>query len=349
LSGYCDVSVHNNAKTTRADRSLREGIQAQLRLLAHLAGVLWKWRPGIVHIHTCSEFTFWRNGLDVLLSKLFGKRVLLHIHGARFHEFLGSLSPLRAWIARRILSAADRVIVLGKVWEERLAGWCATENIVIVPNGVLIPADGRQEHAPGCSIVCVANYERRKGLEDLVRAAALVQPPAPVRLTLLGTEVDAGYRQHLERVAIELGIGERVSIPGPVPFDQVARHFQSADVFSLPSYNEGLPMALLEAMANGLPVVATRVGAIPEVVQEGVEGYLYEPGDVPALAAFLERLLSDPAMARRMGACSRNRVAQEFGVEAMAGRIFELYQEVLPPGTGIRARLHHAVGNNYGF
>ena len=236
LRSRCDVAVVNNAKTTPSDRTLLQGIAAQWRLLARLCRVLWQWRPDIVHIHTCSDFTFWRNGLDVMLAKLFGSQVLLHIHGGRFHEFLGGLATGRAHLARLILARADRVIVLGKLWEERLADWCPPGRMALVPNGVFIPADGPSPGADTAGgIVCVANYDRRKGLEDLIRAVARMQVARPVRLTLLGPEVEPGYREVLERLAVEVGIRDRLDMPGAVRFEEVARYFKAAEVFCLPS------------------------------------------------------------------------------------------------------------------
>lgn len=329
LGDRCRIIVHNNAKTTPVDRTLMQGVQAQCRLLARLWRTLNQWRPSIVHIHTCSEFAFWRNGLDLLLVKLFCRAVVLHIHGARFHEFLGLLGPAKAWLARVIFERADCVVVLGKVWEQRLGGWCGPQQLVIVPNGVFVPTEDRSVNRVSAGkIICLANYERRKGLEDLIRAVAAVRA-TPVSLLLLGSEAEPGYRQFLERLSVELGIRDRVSMPGPVPFDQIGKYLQEADVFCLPSHNEGLPMALLEAMAYGLPVVVTRVGAIPEAVNDGVEGCLYEAGDVGALTACLDRLLSDPDFAKRMGDNARGRAARDFSVDAMAAQIFNIYVRLL--------------------
>lgn len=331
LQPRCEVTVLNNVKTTAADRTLIEGIGAQLRLVRSLLGIVRRRRPQIVHIHTCSYFTFWRNGLDATLAKLLGCRVVLHIHGAQFHEFLEALGAGKAYLARAVLGRADRVIVLGKVWADRLAPWCAREKLALVPNGVPVPAEaaacGGKEAA---HIVCVANYERRKGQEDLLRAVASLPAERAVRLTLLGAELEAGFRQHLEQLAAELGIADRTAVPGPVNPEDVARYYRDADLFCLPSYNEGLPMAMLEAMAHGLPVVATRVGAIPEAVSDGVEGRLYPAGDVTALADCLRELLDEHGPARRMGQAARARVGREYSIEAMADRVFDVYRQLLP-------------------
>lgn len=341
LQSDCETRVFSSAKTTPVDRSLLQAVGAQLRLIGRLALVLWRWRPAIVHIHTCSNFTFWRNGLDLMLARCFGCKTVLHIHGARFHQFLGGLGAVRAGLARVVLGGASRVIVLGQAWRERLAPWCRAESLVVVANGVAVPANalGPSDDAVA-HIVCVANYEPRKGLHDLIRAAAeLPADGRPWRISFLGADLDQAYQRSLRQLAKDLGVEDRVSLPGPVAAAQVADWLRSAYLFCLPSYDEGLPMSMLEAMGHALPVVATSVGAIPEAVDEGVEAFLYPPGDVAALAAALTRLLESPELARRMGESGHRRAALNYSAQSMAQRVFEVYQQMLGGGFTPAARL----------
>ncbi len=325
LAPRLELRVLNNVKTTARDRSLLQGIGAQLRLLARLGWQCLAWRPAVVHIHTCSWFTFWRNGVDVLLARLLLRRVVLHIHGAQFHHFLGGLTGTSAWFARRLLRAAQRVIVLGEGWRDVLSGWVDPVRIAVVPNGV--PSGGQVEPSPTgpFRIICLANYEVRKGQEDLLRVVARLDAARPVRLELLGFEAEPGRRQALLDLAAELGLAH-VDIPGPVTGKDKEARLAAAHCFCLPSYDEGLPMSMLEAMAIGLPVVATRVGAIPEAVDEVREGLLFEPGDVDALATHLQRLIDDPAAARAIGAAGRARLMRDFSLERSAELVFEVYR-----------------------
>jgi len=323
-----ELRVLNNVKTTAADRSLWQGIAAQLRLLWQLARLCLGWRPQVVHIHTCSWFTFWRNSVDVLLARLLGRPVVLHIHGAQFHKFLASLSPPAAFMARRVFGLASRVVVLGEQWKALLDQWAAPAKVRVVPNGVPVAEPLAADPGGDFGIVCLANYELRKGQADLLRALAGLQGGRGVRLQLLGFESEPGQRQALLDLAAELGIAERVDIPGPVTGDDKERRFRSARCFCLPSYDEGLPMAMLEAMAMGMPVVVTAVGAIPEALVDGAEGLIYPAGEVAALAAHLQALLDDPERCRVLGEAGRKRLICDFSLERSADLLRAVYAEL---------------------
>lgn len=325
LSAHHEVRVVNNRKTTAPDRSLWQGIAAQLKLLGHFVGEIRRFRPDVVQIHTCSYNTFWRNGLDVLLARLLGRRVVLHIHGAMFHTFLDGLSHPRARLARLVFRLSHRVIALGEQWHTVLAPWAGADKVAVVPNGVPVPEQAIDLASRPPHILCFANYERRKGQADLLQALAGLGRE-DVRLSLYGFESEAGERQRLETLADELGLAGQVSIPGPVTGADKDAAVAEASLFVLPSYDEGLPMAMLEAMAAGLPVIVTRVGAIPEAVVDDAEGLIYEAGDIATLRQHLERLLSDPERAAAIAGAGRQRVIDEFSLARSTELLERVYQ-----------------------
>ena len=164
-----------------------------------------------------------------------------------------------------------------------------------------------------------------KGQRELL--AALAQLP-DAHAVLVGADLERGgaYQRELERHAEELGVRERVVFAGRR--DDAAAVLAELDVLVLPSWTEGLPLVVLEAMARRRPVVATPVGGTPEVVVEGETGLLVPPRDPDALAAALGRLLADADLRRRMGEAGYRRVAERFSADAMAARVLELYDEV---------------------
>lgn len=337
FAGQVEVRVLNNVKTTGADRHLWQGVAAQLRLIGGLIRGCLGWRPDLVHIHTCSWFTFWRNAIDLVLARLIGRRVVLHIHGGQFRAFLTSLTPIRAWLARRLLGRCEQVIVLGEGWKGLLDQWTDPRRVVVAPNGVAVPpmpvSSGSGDGT--FRIICLANYDPAKGQADLLRAVAQLHQRTssktdqrPLLVELPGYETAPGQRQALLDLAIELGIADQVRIPGLVTGTAKEARLRNADCFCLPSYDEGLPMSMLEAMALGLPVVVTRVGAIPEAVREGVEGHLFEPGDVAALARHLHTLRDDPALAHATGRAGRARVERDFSLDRSAARLLEIYRAI---------------------
>jgi glycosyltransferase involved in cell wall biosynthesis len=328
LGASYEVRVLNNVKTTPPGRTLLAGVWAQAVLLARLLRELSLWRPALVHLHTCSDLTFWRSALDLLLARLFLRRVVLHVHGGRFVRFLEGLGAGLRAVARFVLHSSDRVVVLGEEWERALRPWCRPDRVVVVPNGVRVPTPAPLRDLPAPRVLCVAALHPDKGQRDLLRALARSEVPPEATVTFLGDEAAPGEREELSALARTLMLEGRVSAPGVARGASLDRYLAQAEVFCLPSYYEGLPMAVLEAMAAGLPVVVSRVGSIPDVVRDGLDGYLFEPGDVPVLAERLSRLLRDPERARAMGAAARARVAERFSLERAEERVRAVYEDL---------------------
>jgi glycosyltransferase involved in cell wall biosynthesis len=205
-----------------------------------------------------------------------------------------------------------------------------SSRVHVVPNAVDVVAleaavsDELPDGLPGGTgalVVCAARLEAVKGVEYLLRAMVLV-PGA--RLAVIG---DGSQRNRLATLISDLEIADRVALLGYMP--QIAPLLAAADVVALPSLSEGLPMAALEAMALGRPVVATRVGGVPEAVEDGVTGLLVAPAEPKALAMAIQSLLDDPVRAERMGALARERVIRCFSVEHMAAEYVRVVSELV--------------------
>jgi glycosyltransferase involved in cell wall biosynthesis len=176
-----------------------------------------------------------------------------------------------------------------------------------------------------CLIGTVGRLTPVKGLSYLLQSVSiLLRQRANVRLLIVG---DGVIRKDLETQARDLGISENVVFLGHR--EDTDELLQALDIFVLPSLSEGIPMALLEAMAASRAVVASRVGGIPEIVEDGVEGFLVEPMDVTQLAENCGRLIESPEIAMKMGEQARKRVMQEFSAAAMADRVAALYKELV--------------------
>ncbi len=141
---------------------------------------------------------------------------------------------------------------------------------------------------------------------------------------------DGPERERLEALAAELGFGERVTFTGVVSQDEARELYRGSDLFCLPSLAEGLPAVLMEAMACGLPVVSTRIDAIPELVVDGESGLLVEPGDSAGLRAALERLTGDPKLRAALGAAGRRRVAERHELGRQADQLADLLRNPPP-------------------
>ena len=232
-------------------------------------------------------------------------------------------APLLAALGRLTARLADVVIAPSRATAEELRRDYGAGEVVVIPNGVALPASaagpaGGHGHPGGPVIAFAGRLRTRKAAAVLVSAMPRVLERIPgCRLMLLGGgEQEAAIGALVRR----LGIGQSLELPGILPRAEVVRRLAGADVFCLPSTYEGMPLAILEAMSLGLPVVATAVSGNPEAVEHGVTGLLVPPESATALADALVTLLADPELRLRMGEAGRRRVEELFAIERGADR-----------------------------
>ena len=176
-------------------------------------------------------------------------------------------------------------------------------------------------------LICVGRLVHHKGHAVLLEAVAeLERAGVPVRAIVVG---DGPKRARLERLARRLRIDDRVVFTGGVGQDRIRDLYAGADICCLPSFAEGIPVVLMEAMAVGLPVVTSRIMGIPELVEDGTNGLLVPPGRPTELARALQRLIGDPALRRRMGAAGRERVVADFDVNRSAETLSGIFRREL--------------------
>jgi glycosyltransferase involved in cell wall biosynthesis len=215
---------------------------------------------------------------------------------------------------------------------------------MVVPNPVEMCAD-TSDPLPGEShrILFLGSIERRKGIFDLVTAVARLAPEFPdLKLAVAGT----GQLHRLHEVAATQGAASHLEILGWITPEQRAQELKRAAVVALPSYNEGLPMAVLEGMAAGRPVLTTHAGGIPDVVHHEQEGLLVEAGDVDGLTAALGRLMRDSGLRQRLGRQARL-TARAYSVDVVLERVSQIYESLgveLGDSTGPAAQTRITVG-----
>jgi colanic acid/amylovoran biosynthesis glycosyltransferase len=189
------------------------------------------------------------------------------------------------------------------------------------------PAPGRARHDAPLEVLCVGRLSPEKGQFVLLDAVArLRREGIDVHVTIVG---DGPLRDALFAHAIEVGVDDRVTFAGSVGQDHMPAYFRAADVFCQPSFNEGIPVVLMEAMASGLPVVSSAVGAIDELVDDGGSGFLVTPARPSALAAALRRLTASEELRAAMGARGREIVEREFDAAASAREVERRFEELV--------------------
>lgn len=275
-----------------------------------------------LHIHTASRASFWRKSAFALAAIGFRRPYVLHLHGGMMQEFYAEqCGPLgRKWIGF-ILRHAASVIVLSPQWAEWLRQICPMANVAVVPNPVRVGQVDDSRREPG-TVLFLGRLEQNKGIYELLDALAIVARQFPDVLLLVGGD---GETRQVQEKAGKLGISANVELLGWVNGPQKQDLFKRASVLVLPSYKEGLPMAVLEAMAEGIPVVATAVGGVPYAVRDGSEGLLVNAGDANTLARALIRLLADPALCREMSEAGWRRANELFSIPAVLKQVDALY------------------------
>jgi glycosyltransferase involved in cell wall biosynthesis len=226
------------------------------------------------------------------------------------------------------------LIALSDGWRDYLLNLAPDLPVVVVPNPIerdmAALADRPREIADRCTVLFVGSLIRRKGILDALRAVPLVRDQAPdVEFVFAGGAELDGEREEIAQARRTAEAVGGVHFPGIVTGQAKIDLFTRAGIFLLPSYNENLPIVVLEALAAGLPLVVTPVGALPEILTEGVNALFFEPGDVEGLAACVARLARDPALRARMGAANRDAFCRDYQPEAVLARIEALYNQLL--------------------
>lgn len=307
-----------------AAEKFRTAVTALFRVMRRLVGA----KPKLMHLHVSSRASFWRKSLFMGLAIAFRVPYLLHLHGSEFQIFYGrECGTLRRAVVRYFFRRAAWVIVLSEQWGNWVRGMCPDARIRTVYNPVILPARPTpfRERDP-LTLLFLGRLGERKGTYDLLHAIQRLQHRFSEVKLLLGGDGDI---EKVRALAAALGISRNVELLGWVGSERKRELLARCAVYVLPSYNEGLPMSVLEAMAAGLPIVSTTVGGIPEAVRDGVEGFIAAAGDLDALTANLRKLLDAEQLRERMGDAARARVEREFSSTGVLPRIETIYRSYL--------------------
>jgi glycosyltransferase involved in cell wall biosynthesis len=289
-------------------------------------------------------------GVALALRRLAGLPYLVRVCGPDipgFERRYGPLYPALTPAIRAVWRGAAAVVAKCAAEAEMIAAVDPGVAVTLVPNGVELDAFAPAHDAAGTApaeplrAVCVARLIERKGQQHLIAAVRrLADAGVAVAVELVGT---GDAEEELRALARRLAVADRVRFAGYVPRERIAERYAAADVFVLPSYNEGMSVATLEAMAAGLPTLVTRTGGAAELVAEGASGLMFDWADVAGLAAHLRRLAEDRALARHMGQAARARAAL-FTWDSAAVQYLEMFERLAAPERA----LVHTGGDSSG-
>lgn len=279
----------------------------------------------IVHLHISARGSYKRKSIMARMARKAGKRIILHDHDGEFAKAFEEGGDDYRRDVRETFGMADRVVVLSEEWRDYFAeNVCDPNKITVVHNGVVVPA----KPCSPCShqdVLFLGRLDANKSPDVLLRASKEVLERFPETKVVFGGD---GEVEKNKVLAKELGIENRCEFHGWVSGSDREVLFERAAVYCLPSKNEGLPMSLLEAMARGIPAVATPVGGIPQVIDDGVNGMLVPVGNYCALATALCEALDSSELRKNMGYKAREKVRSIFDIDMLLGELSEIYCNV---------------------
>lgn len=319
-----DFATSGSASWANATSALKD--------ILRFARAAWNHRPQVSHIATAFGLSFVKHSVCVLAARLMGSRVLLHPHCS-----LAALYTDRPgwwkWYFRQVIRLSDGVIALSEEWNQ-LAEIVPGKRVYALVNAVDLDlyAEVAKTHLAQTrldgeiNVLYLGYLGKAKGTFDLVEAARLVLTRRQdVVFDLVGGELTPGEKSLVEQAVMDKHLNAGLHVNPPAYDEQKLDFLSQADIFVYPSYHEGMPMAVLEAMACALPVIATRAGGLPDLVKAGVNGLLVEPGHPEELAGALQLLLDDETSRHAMAQASYQIAHDCYGIEQHVDKLLDAY------------------------
>lgn len=281
----------------------------------------------VVHIHFSSRASSIRKEFLARRALIAGRRVVMHAHGSEYRSYWQGMTEAQKRRTLRVLTEVSVLVVLGKTWFDFFVSiGVPRDRLVVLPNPVNVPdkvpirCDRKR-----ITFAYLGIIDKRKGAFDLLEAIRSLSPKTleRCRFILAGN----GDVSRLRRLAALSNLTSAVTVLDWLDVEERDQLLAEADAFVLPSYNEGLPMALLEAMAWGLPPICTPVGSIQDVVLDGRNGILVTPGDIAAIAVAIERLVHNETERLALGAAARSAVVP-LSAKTYISRLCALYNNI---------------------
>lgn len=285
----------------------------------------WRWmlfhkEIKIVHVHGASDASFWRKRVFINIAKMFGKKVVFHCHGAEFKRFT---SQHRKAVVNT-LKKCDKIIALSESWKEWFEETIETNNIIVIKNIISPPNVAKVAHEK-FTLIFLGRLGERKGIYDLLDVLIDHKEEFLNKLEFLyGGDGDV---EQVKEIIEKEGLENIAKYQGWVNGAKKEYMLNVADAYILPSYNEGLPISVLEAMSYSLPIISTRVGGIPEIVHDGVNGFLMQPGDKVSLYKAIASLMENKDVSIGMGVNSKQ-IVKEHMPQYVENQLKELYESL---------------------
>lgn len=279
----------------------------------------------IAHLHTAERGSFYRKAFLVRLLKKFGIKTIMHHHGAEFELFYKNLSEKRKKDVRRVLELTDVNIVLSQKLVSMVKDKALTAHVEVLYNAVNSYTTNPY-NMKARNILFLGRLGERKGIYDLLEVIKILDADIDkdIKFYLCG---DGEVEEVKQRIKA-MGIDERIAHVGWVDSVKKEKFMSESMINVLPSYNEGLPMTILETMAYGIPNISTSIASIPEVLHDGENGYLINPGDINMLAKCISLLINDSSLRECFSQRSYLLIKNSFSLDTKIAELKEIYKKL---------------------
>lgn len=280
-------------------------------------------RPDIVHVHSSFGPSFYRKMPFIYMAKLGRVKLVNHIHGAEFENFYINASEKKKRIIKKVYDKCDVLVVLSEEWKDRIGQITDDCKIKVIENYCHIPElkSGIRKK----QILFLGEIGERKGCFDLPQIyQKITEQVGPVPLIMAGE----GEIEHVKKMLKERHVLEYVCFPGWIRGETREKLLQESSFFLFPSYNEGMPMAVLEAMAYGMGIVTTNVGGIPKLIENGVSGYTCTAGDIEEISNKMVKLISQEEHLEFCSANARKTAMERYSYESHVNKIMNMYRQL---------------------
>lgn len=311
-------------------KKLNKFIKAYFCFRKVLAG---KNKPALVHMHTSFGPSFYRSIPFVNLCCAYNIPIINHIHGAEFDSFYLAASDSKKRLVRKIYNKCTFLIVLSKEWKQNISMITDANKIEVIENySVPMPVNTIKplfsERFNKKQVLFLGEIGQRKGGFDIPEVIANVCTSIPDAKFVIAGDGNIDDISKIQSL-IPSQFAANVSFPGWVRGTAKEKLLRESAVYFLPSYQEGMPMSVLDAMGYGLPIVSTNVGGIPKLVETNVNGKLCKPGDVSAMSLALIEILSNKNIQTSEGISSLNIIENKYSLNLHIKKLEQLYQQLL--------------------
>lgn len=311
----------NHVTTTVTNGQVKKLLVLCKAILQFLYWMLFHPEIKIVHVQGSVGASFWRKAIFIYIAKFFHKKVVWHMHAGRFAVFYQQ----HRYAVRKVVNKSDVIIALSEYWKEYFKNEFPTKRVEIIKNVISAPRVHKQQTGY-FTLLFLGLLGKNKGIYDLLECIRdhKVEFQGKLKLYIGGN----GEIEHVKQLIKEYGIADIVIFEGWVSGDKKIELLNKSDAYILPSYKEGLPISILEAMSYGMPIISTPVGGIPEIVSNGENGYLVEPSNKEDIYKAIISLLNDSDLRNRMGSVSLSRVGEHLP-EYVEKQLETLYDSLL--------------------